>query len=57
MYVLVGLGTLVALVGFSRLYLGLHFASDVLAGYFIAGIFLFLGILASERLSRHSLWF
>ena len=57
MYVLVGLGTLVALVGFSRLYLGLHFASYVLAGYFIAGIFLLLGILASERLSRHSLWF
>ncbi|OGG73665.1 hypothetical protein A3A40_03310 [Candidatus Kaiserbacteria bacterium RIFCSPLOWO2_01_FULL_54_20] len=56
-HILTVLGTLVVLVGFSRLYLGLHFASDVLSGYLIAGIFLLLGILVAERLNRHSLWF
>jgi membrane-associated phospholipid phosphatase len=35
--VLVGAGVLVAAIGFSRLYLGVHFLSDVLAG-FAAGI-------------------
>jgi len=56
-HILACLGILIALVGFSRLYLGLHFASDVLAGYLIAGTFLSLGILLAERLNRHSLWF
>ncbi len=55
--ILIGFGTLVALVGISRLYLGLHYTSDVLTGYLIAGIFLLTGTLVSERLNRHSLWF
>lgn len=43
---------LIGLIGFSRLYLGLHFVSDVAAGYVIGAIFLFLGIRLSERLIR-----
>ena len=47
---------LTGLIGLSRLYLGLHFLSDVLGGYAIAALFLGLGIWVSERLSRHSIW-
>lgn len=31
-------------IGFSRLYLGLHFPSDVLAGYILGGLWLLIGI-------------
>lgn len=44
---------LAGLIGLSRLYLGLHFLSDVLGGYAIAALFLGLGIWASERLNRN----
>ena len=37
------------LVGFSRLYLGVHYVSDVLAGFFVGAIFLFVGIIAARR--------
>ena len=47
---------LVALIGLSRLYLGLHFLSDVVGGYAIAALFLALGIWVSERLNRNPLW-
>ncbi|MBI4093839.1 phosphatase PAP2 family protein [Candidatus Kaiserbacteria bacterium] len=45
-----------ALIGFSRMYLGLHYVSDVLAGYVIGGVFLALGISVSKRLTRHPIW-
>ena len=51
------LGTLVVLISFSRLYLGVHFLSDVLVAHLIAGLFLALGIFVAERLSRHSILF
>jgi membrane-associated phospholipid phosphatase len=50
--VLAGAGVLVAAIGFSRLYLGVHFLSDVLAG-FAAGIaWLSLLYIALETRSR-----
>lgn len=42
-------GFLIATIGFSRMYLGLHYLSDVIAGFFIGGIFLFLSIQVSKR--------
>lgn len=36
-------------IGFSRLYLGVHFPSDVLAGYLVGGLWLFVGIAITNR--------
>jgi membrane-associated phospholipid phosphatase len=47
---------IVGLIGFSRLYLGLHYASDVIAGYAIAAIFLTLGTAIANKLSRSPIW-
>lgn len=41
---------IILLVGFSRLYLGVHFLSDVLGGYLIGFFWLLLGITFSEWL-------
>lgn len=54
--VLVVTTLLIGLIGFSRLYLGLHFVSDVLAGYAVGAVFLTLGISLSERLKHHPIW-
>lgn len=43
-------GAVILLVGFSRLYLGVHFLSDVLGGYLIGFFWLLLGITFSEWL-------
>jgi undecaprenyl-diphosphatase len=41
-------GALITLVGFSRLYLGVHFLSDVLGGYLIGFFWFLLGAALSE---------
>jgi undecaprenyl-diphosphatase len=50
---------LIALIGFSRIYLGVHYLSDVLGGFFVGGIFLWLAILLTlrlERQTRNAVW-
>lgn len=43
---------LILLIGFSRIYLGVHFFSDIMGGYTLGGIFLGLGIWFDKRLSK-----
>ena len=46
------LNVLIVLVVFSRLYLGVHYVSDVLVGALIGAVFLAAGILVSGRFKR-----
>lgn len=39
-------------VGFSRLYLGVHFSSDVYAGYIVGGLWLLIGIAVARKLDH-----
>lgn len=43
---------LVLLIGFSRVYLGVHFATDVLGGYAIGLLFLYLGVRVQRQLEQ-----
>lgn len=43
----------IGLIGFSRLYLGVHYLSDVLAGYLIGSLFLAIGIYLSKYFNNH----
>lgn len=43
---------LIIAVGFSRLYLGVHYLSDVLAGYLLGGIFVLLGTKVAKKLGQ-----
>lgn len=40
---------LIGLIGFSRLYLGVHFLSDVVAGFLMGGLWLVIGMIFRER--------
>ena len=40
---------LILAIGFSRLYLGAHFPSDVIAGYLLGGVWVFIGIKIAGR--------
>jgi membrane-associated phospholipid phosphatase len=40
---------LIAAVGFSRLFLGVHYMSDVIAGYLLGGFWLLLGLMVATR--------
>jgi len=39
---------LIFVIGFSRLYLGVHYLSDVIAGYLLGGFWLTLGVILAE---------
>lgn len=45
---------LIILVGASRLFLGMHYLKDVIAGYFFGSIFLFLLIWLDSKVSKMS---
>ncbi|MBX0333977.1 phosphatase PAP2 family protein [Pontibacter sp. HSC-14F20] len=49
--VLAGAGALILLIGFSRIYLGVHFLSDVLAGFLLGAMWVLLGISIVEVMS------
>ena len=46
------LAVLVLLIGFSRIYLGAHFLSDVIGGYAAAAVWLTFCILVTDRTQR-----
>ena len=47
---IVAVAIIILLVGFSRPYLGVHYVSDVLAGYLLGTAFLWIGINVTKRL-------
>ena len=46
------LAVLVLLIGFSRIYLGAHYLSDVIGGYAAAAVWLTFCILVTDRTQR-----
>ncbi|OGG52726.1 hypothetical protein A3H16_00295 [Candidatus Kaiserbacteria bacterium RIFCSPLOWO2_12_FULL_53_8] len=46
------LATLIAAIAFSRLYLGVHYVSDVIGGLIVGGIFVWIGIVVVRRLEK-----
>ncbi|MBU9675059.1 phosphatase PAP2 family protein [Planococcus sp. CP5-4] len=48
-----GLSVLIMLIGISRIYLGAHFPSDVIAGYIAGTIWLVLSLVALEWIQWH----
>ena len=43
----------ILLIGFSRLYLGVHYVSDVWGGYLIGALWLIVGIVLAEFMRSH----
>src|SRR5215207_1380463 len=52
--VVFGAALLVVLIGFSRMYLGVHYFSDVLAGYAAGGVWLSALVTATEAITRRT---
>lgn len=51
----VGTIALAAVIGTSRILLGVHYPSDVLAGYMLGGLFLYAGMLVTRRNKNRNL--
>ncbi len=49
-----GLIVLLGLIGYSRLYLGVHYLSDIVGGYLVATAFIILGVLTVRFLKKMS---
>ncbi len=49
--ILAGVLLLIALIGFSRLYLGVHFPTDVISGYILGSIWLIVGVEVVRRMN------
>lgn len=47
------LGFLILMIGLSRLYLGVHYLSDVLVGYVVGGVVLYLAIQVAALSQKH----
>ncbi len=52
LYLSLGAAILIAAIGFSRLYLGVHYFSDVIAGYLAGGAWVLACIAVNERYYR-----
>ena len=48
-------GGLIWLIGFSRVYLGVHYPSDVAAGFIIAAVFLWLAVRTMQKFEKNPL--
>lgn len=48
----IGAASIIILIGMSRVYLNVHYASDVIAGFFFGGLFLALMIWGHRRLGK-----
>ncbi len=51
--ILIGTVALVGAIGFSRLYLGLHYVSDVVGGYILGALWLIIGICITELFTKN----
>ena len=49
------LGVLILAIGFTRLYLGVHYLSDVLGGFVVGGIFALIGIAIAKKYGAYNL--
>lgn len=49
-----GAAILVSLIGFSRVYLGVHWPSDVLGGFLLGSALIYAGIALTHRLDRRN---
>ncbi len=49
---IIGISVLILLIGFTRLYLGVHYPSDVIAGFVVGAISIWLGVIAMRYFSH-----